>query len=1056
MYRVRSLLKQKGILPPSYNLDDPAWRTKHESATPWIWRKEGLDRKLDAWEWAACLLHFAKHRGFKSNKKSDLDSKGSEGGTLQSTRANHAALQQYRSVAEMMLSDPRFQKRIRNTEGNYQSVVLRADLEAEIKILFCQQRKWGNPHAAEDLENAFLEIFNHQRPMQHPYSLLGDCPFERSEKRGSRFSYSFELCRTLQKLNTLSVESIKTGKIRLMDLSTAQQGIQQLIKSFGLNRKISWKDLRAYFCLDDDIRFLDLPTVTKKNKDNVDPEKARKEAENSDFVTRAGKHTSAEGSHTLRKLVGENLWNELTQNDPVSLDSATFVLTFFESPEAIISLLRGQPDAELSKTAPEKRLSCYKVDPRLADAIEADFNSESPKLLKFDGAVSLSEKACRKLIPFLAEGMVYSDACAAAGYRHTDSNYALKNIINPVVSSVLREAMKQIVHIIDQAGVLPGSICVELGRDLGKSIEERNETDRSIQLRTKEKENHRTELAKELNLQSNAITDEMLLRYELWKEQNAYCPYCGNYLAHPRECVQGPNFQVDHVLPRSRSHDNSLNNRVLVHAKCNAEKRNRTPAEWLGAKDNTERWQRLQATLRLMPNMKAFKKRNYLLNTTFSNPDDAGKFLSRNLNDTRFIAKVVLEYLKDLYRIAGEEPDATGAKRRIFAQPGALTALVRKAWGLEDLKKDLDGNRLGDKHHAVDALVCACLGEGQRQVITRNEQLKRSAFGNIFHRISKAYELMEQQHQGRLTPLRVDPPWPSIREDLVHALKQLNVSRRERRNGTGAYHQETFYQRASENGEASTHYYTRKSLVTLDKGKLVPILKTEEDLQLVKGINDPKNGWLKKALSDWISRGSPVDALPCNPNGVPIEKITYNVGNKAARKTPHGYVIGGSQVCIDVFSKTKQRKAKKGEPQPEAEKTYYLVPVYSYHIRNDEPPNKAITAHKAEEEWETIDATFTYEFTLWPNSPFEVKKKPTAKQPNGEYIKGYYARVNRSDGKIELRDINNSEIKDHCSVKQGCLLFQKLAIDRVGRMTPIKQEKRVWRGKVYTLAAQPT
>ena len=1058
MRQVRALLKKEGVLPASYSLDDPEWRSRHERATPWLWRKEGLDRKLEDWEWASCLLHFAKHRGFKSNKKSDLSSTGKDGGSIQSSRANHEALKQYRSVAEMMLSDPRFRQRIRNTARNYQSMVLRADLEVEIKTLFAQQRKFGNPHASEALENAFLEIFHRQRSMQDPYLLLGDCPFEKDEKRGSRFSYSFELARVLQKLNTLSVLTSE-GRVYLKDLPSAQEGIQRLIKSFGDSKKITWKDLRKFFDLADDIRFLDLSVAPKKGKEekDADLEKARLEAEKSDFATKSGKYTSAYGSNTLRQVLGDSLWNELVEKDPASLDNAAFVLTFFENPETILSILRGNPPKELLKNSNSgSRFLCYKVDPRVADAVAADYESASPKLLNFSGSVSLSEKACRNLIPFLAQGMVYSDACAAAGYRHTDSNYVLNSIMNPVVKSVLRETMKQVVHLIDQAGALPGSICVELGRDLGKSMDERNDISWENHRRTEEKKEYRRKLVEEHNVPAEAITDEVLLRYELWNEQNGYCPYCGEYLAEVRLCLEGAEFQVDHILPRSRSHDNSYNNRVLVHATCNKAKGNCTPAEWLRATENTKAWQRFQATLRLMPSMKPVKKRNYLLNTTFSDPDEADKFLSRNLNDTRYIAKVVLEYLKDLYRLAGEEPDAAGTKRRIFAQPGALTALVRKAWGLNDLKKDVDGNRIGDKHHAVDALVCACLSEGQRQIITRSEQLKRNPFGSIFERVREAYTLMEQQHPGRLTPLRVAPPWPTLREDTIRALDQLNVSRRERRNGTGPFHDETFYRRGAINKKGVPDYFIRESLVSRGKGKSVALLKSKKDLECVKGINEPQNKWLRKALTEWIDQGSPVDALPCDPQGMPIRKITYNVGSKAARPTPHGYVIGGQQVCLDVFSKTKKAKLTKGTDTPKAEKTYYLVPVYTYHIRNEAPPMKAITANKPEEQWETIDETFTYEFTLWRNSLFEVKKEPSAEHPEGEYIRGYYRGVDRSNGKIEFRDINDSAIDGHCTVKQKCLVFRKLSIDRLGRITPVQREKRVWRGKVYTSAAQPT
>jgi CRISPR-associated endonuclease Csn1 len=1062
MYLTRHLLKREGILPPDYHVDKIEWRKKHETSTPWQWRLEGLTRKLSDWEWAASLLHFAKHRGFKSNKKSDFDSKGKDGGTLQSSRANHAALQKYQSIAEMMLQDPRFKDRLRNREENYQAMVLRLDLENEIKLLFEKQRSLGNTHTSPQLETEFLKIFNQQKPLQDPYALLGKCPFERTEKRGSCFSYSFELSRALQKLNTLTLVLANQDKILLKDYINAPNGgYRNFIEKFGSKKSITWKDLREWFSIDDTIHFLDLPISAKGQKQSRVDDKSsamdalRKDTEKGDCITRSTKKVCAQGSYTLRNVLGDELWNALlNKGDLASLDNAAFCLTFFESTQTIIDILDGKNLEPHLHPNNQEQPPDLTIDPQVAQAIKKDLNSDSPSLLKFKGTVSLSSKASRKLLPFLEQGLVYSDACAKAGYQHTNSDYALKNIINPVVVSVVREVMKQVVHVINLAGVIPGSICVELGRDLGKSIDERNNTARGIHERTEERNANREALAKELEKSEADIDDDMLLRYELWHEQSGLCPYCGETLPTTKQYVRGNNVQIDHILPRSRSHDNSFNNKVLVHTGCNQNKKNQTPAEWLDATHNSDKWKLFAATVQQMPHMKPFKKKRYLLNETFNNSDESGKFIARNLTDTRYISKIVLEYLKDIYRLAGEDPNAKGAQRRIFAQPGALTHLVRKAWGLEHLKKDLQGNRIDDTHHAVDALVCACLSEGQRQWITRSEQIKRATpFSQTVESLQNAYKDMEEKHQDRGTPLRVSPPWKSLRDDIVHALRQLNVSRRECRKGKGPLHNDTFYRMESDE-KGNPCYYNRKSLLEKDKGKIVPLLHKTEDLKNVKGIDEPKNNWLKKALTEWIEKGSPIDEtqLPRTSAGTVIRKITKIEGYKSGRQIHHGYVIGGSIVCIDIFSKTKtsRKKSKTTDAKSPEEKNYFLVPIYSYHLEDEHPPMRAICADTPEDQWDLIDESYTFEFTLWPNSLFEVQKKGSAKKGEGEYLRGYYRGVNRSTGRIEARSLNDAEEKLDCSVKQGCQFFRKLNIDRLGRITCVKGEKRVWHGKVCT------
>ncbi len=47
-------------------------------------------------------------------------------------------------------------------------------------------------------------------------------------------------------------------------------------------------------------------------------------------------------------------------------------------------------------------------------------------------------------------------------------------------------------------------------------------------------------------------------------------------------------------------------------------------------------------------------------------------------------------------------------KLHVLARPGQLTAKLRRAWGLDDLKKDENGKRRqDDRHHALDAIVLA-------------------------------------------------------------------------------------------------------------------------------------------------------------------------------------------------------------------------------------------------------------------------------------------------------------------------------------------------------------
>lgn len=393
-------------------------------------------------------------------------------------------------------------------------------------------------------------------------------------------------------------------------------------------------------------------------------------------------------------MLGGGIWSRLTKDDPRSLDELAFALTFFE-----VIGDAGTKDSMLGY------LHWKRIDSEALAVITSALENRQEAILKFSGKTNLSHVAHRNINTHLQDGLVYSDACKAAGYDHTKRDFDFDTIVNPIVKSVVRETCKQVVHLICKHGKLPGKIVVEIGRDLGKSIPERGEISRGIAKRTKNKNANRQNFAEALERPESEISGEDHLRYELYKCQSSLCPYCGEYLGRENELLD-TRFQIDHILPRSRSHDNSFHNKVLVHTHCNQNKGSQTPSEWFGL--GTEQWQKFSAwvSTSTMPSLRKQTRRN-LLNTTFSDPERESRFRESHLNDTRYISKLITAYLNGLYIAVGESPGSKGSPRRVFVQPGPLTSLVRRSWGLEDLKKDLSGQRIGDKHHAVDALVCA-------------------------------------------------------------------------------------------------------------------------------------------------------------------------------------------------------------------------------------------------------------------------------------------------------------------------------------------------------------
>lgn len=181
-------------------------------------RAEGLDRSLSASEWTRVLIHIAKHRGFKSNRKSTTVA-GEDGKVLQAVKENQEILSKYRTVGEMFHKDDKFKSRKRNTTDSYILCVSRHMLKDEIKALFTAQRSFNNPFTDEKFEAKYIEIFESQRAFdegpgsESPYGgnqiekMIGQCTFEDGEKRAPKASYSFMRFNLLQKVNHIRIKS---------------------------------------------------------------------------------------------------------------------------------------------------------------------------------------------------------------------------------------------------------------------------------------------------------------------------------------------------------------------------------------------------------------------------------------------------------------------------------------------------------------------------------------------------------------------------------------------------------------------------------------------------------------------------------------------------------------------------------------------------------------------------------------------------------------------------------------------------------------------------------
>ncbi|WP_298748224.1 type II CRISPR RNA-guided endonuclease Cas9, partial [uncultured Brevundimonas sp.] len=500
---------------------------------------------------------------------------------------------------------------------------------------------------------------------------------------------------------------------------------------------------------------------------------------------------------------------------------------------------------------------------------------------------------------------------------------------------------------------------------------------------------------------------EDLLRFELWQEQGGRCLYSDRDIS-PNMIVASDNtVQVDHILPWSRSGDDSFVNKTLCFAKANQDKRGATPFEWMGA--DTARWETYRACVESNKSMKGRKKRNYLLRDSAVLTE---KFRPRNLNDTKYATRLTLDLLARMYpesdRFTGvpRKPEEAKKTRRLFARPGGLTDRLRRAWGLQGLKKDDNGKRIADdRHHALDALIVAVTSESALNQLTRAAQVE------------------EERGSSRFIA-GFPPPWPGFRDEAHAMMREVFVSRAERRRARGEAHAQTV-RRVAETGDGPV-VYERKTVDAL----------TAADLDRVK---DPdRNAATIASLREWIGAGKPRDRRPLSPKGDPIAKVRLATTRKVDVLVRDGVAERGEMVRVDVFRKKNRRDAWE----------YYLVPIYPHQVFDAEdwpmPPNRAVSAYKAESEWPVMDGSFEFLWSVHSRSFTEVEKS------DGTFIDGYFMGLHRTTGAISL-SVHYSKNESVEGIGARTLKsFKKYAIDRLGNRTEIVSEKRTWRGAVCT------
>jgi len=341
-------------------------------------------------------------------------------------------------------------------------------------------------------------------------------------------------------------------------------------------------------------------------------------------------------------------------------------------------------------------------------------------------------------------------------YLNEFKQYSLRN---PIVEQVVMETLRVVRDIWQQYGQGQASffdeIHIELGRELKKTAKEReklskqNQKNEDINLSIKEK----LKELKKYNTRAYSITHQE--KYKLWLEQKHISPYTGQIISP--ENLFTDNYEIEHIIPQSRFFDDSLSNKVVCESIVNkAPYKDRQ----LGLEFIKNQGGRIVKELSTEnKTIKIFTEeqyRTFIKEHYSNNPEKTKKLLleeipekmvARQMNDTCYISKFISEILSKIVR--SDEQDEGVHSKNVILCTGKITSILRQDWGLNDIWdnlilprfermnnllqkekftiysiekqkkipvvpindqfKSFQKKRIDHRHHALDAIIIACV-----------------------------------------------------------------------------------------------------------------------------------------------------------------------------------------------------------------------------------------------------------------------------------------------------------------------------------------------------------
>lgn len=340
---------------------------------------------------------------------------------------------------------------------------------------------------------------------------------------------------------------------------------------------------------------------------------------------------------------------------------------------------------------------------------------------------------------------------------------------------------------------------------------------------------------------SPSITD--IKRYKLWLEQGYRSPYTGGVI--PLSKLFTSEYQIEHIIPQARYFDDSLSNKVICESEVNALKSSSTAYEFIKnekgriVKLSGDRSVKLFEIEAYQDHCNKYFKKNRTKLTKLMSEDIPEGFINRQMNDTRYISKLIKSLLSNIVREEGEQEHTS---KNLLPVTGAITSKLKHDWGLNDkwneivsprfkrlneltgsndfgiwddkinsfrilvpdeLKRGFSKKRIDHRHHAMDALVIACASRKHIHYL--------NALNSEKENYSLRDSLLIKNEEGKHAKIFL-MPWQKFPVEAKKHLQETIISFKQNLRIINKTNNKTWQWREQHNGEL------KKELVQQTKG----------------------------------------------------------------------------------------------------------------------------------------------------------------------------------------------------------------------------------------------